>query len=163
VQSSEPITHVLFIGLHDVPFVHVLQVPSTQIRLLPQGVPFATLPVDTQTKLPVEHEATPVWHGFPPGEQAMPVVHATHTPLLHTRLCPQEVPFAMPPSAHVPPSQPQLMRQVPSGAHESPDGHEPGVHAVSALTWQPPTPFAKRHVWPFKQSVSCVHGTRQTP
>jgi hypothetical protein len=61
--------------------VQALQVPVRQYMFTPQLVPFATLPVEVHTVVPVAHDVVPVWQRFPPGEHDCAGVHALHPPL----------------------------------------------------------------------------------
>jgi hypothetical protein len=79
-------------GVQEPPDAHGTQLPSLHTRLLPHDVPFAMFPVSAQTGKPVTHEFAPVLHLFA-GWQLAPGVHMPHTPLLQTRLMPQEAPL----------------------------------------------------------------------
>ena len=82
-----------FAGVHDTPAVHDTQIPALHTRLVPQEVPFATLPCSTHTGAPVLHVVVPVRQGLPVTVQLAPTLHATHAPTaLHTLSVPQLVP-----------------------------------------------------------------------
>jgi hypothetical protein len=95
-----PVRHALA-GMQLTPAVQDPQVPLLQTLLVPQEVPFATVPVSAQTGVPVTHEIAPVRQAFA-GVQAAPAVQAVHVPPLHTMFVPQEVPLArlLPVSEH---------------------------------------------------------------
>ena len=57
-------------------------------------MPFALLVVSAHVIAPLAHAVAPFLHGFV-GWQAVPAVQAEHVPLLHTRLVPHAVPFAL--------------------------------------------------------------------
>jgi hypothetical protein len=102
VQVSVPVWQGLLVGVQGPPAVHGAQVPLLHTRLVPHGVPFATLPVSAQTEAPVTHEVAPVLHLFM-GVQVAPAVHETQLPSLQTRFVPQVVPLTrfLPVSAQV--------------------------------------------------------------
>ncbi len=80
-------------GVHEVPAVHALHTPLLHTLLAPQLEPSArSLPVSVHTGMPVVQEIVPVWHGFDGGHEP-PDVHAPQTPLSHTEVPPQLVPF----------------------------------------------------------------------
>jgi hypothetical protein len=101
-QVSVPRWQGLLIGVQAAPAVHATQLPLLQTWLVPQDVPFATLPVSAQTGTPVTHEFAPVLHRFE-GWQAAPAVQALQVPLLQTLFVPHMVPLArfLPVSAQV--------------------------------------------------------------
>ena len=78
------------------------QLPPLHTWFVPQAVPFGLFPVSAQTDVPVTHEVVPFRQTFG-GWQLAPAVHATHVPLLQTRLVPQTVPLTreLPVSAQV--------------------------------------------------------------
>ena len=82
VQDVVPVWHVLPGGLHAIPAVQGTHEPPLQTSFVPHGVPSATLPVELQTDVPVEHEVWPVWQAFPLGKHAWPAVHAPQLPEL---------------------------------------------------------------------------------
>ena len=83
------------VGVQATPAVHGTQLPVRQTRFGPQLAPLATaVPVSWQVGAPVVQVSVPVWQGLL-GAQAPPAVHTTQDPLLHTRLLPHVVPFAM--------------------------------------------------------------------
>jgi hypothetical protein len=86
-----PVLHVLP-GWQLVPAVQAAHVPLLQTWLVPHDVPFALLPVSAHTDAPVTHDVVPVRHMFV-GWQLAADVHATHAPLLQTRLVPQTDPL----------------------------------------------------------------------
>ncbi len=61
---------------------------------VPQAIPFGWFPLSVQTGAPVVQATIPIRQGCPEREQAVPAVHETQAPLLHTRLVPQAVPLA---------------------------------------------------------------------
>jgi hypothetical protein len=81
-----------FRGVHDRPAEHALQLPRSQTLLVPQPVPFGTLPDDTQRGAPVEQSMTPVLHRFD-GEHVPPAAQVLHEPLSQTWLAPHGDPF----------------------------------------------------------------------
>jgi hypothetical protein len=147
-QEVIPVWHG-FVGWQLTPAVHEPHVPLSHTRLVPQDVPSATFPVSAQTDVPVEQEVIPVWHRFV-GWQLTPAVHEPHVPLSHTRLVPQDVPFAtLPVSVH---------RDIPVMQDVVPARHgllgwqlTPAVHAAQVPL--PQTLFAPQDVplarfWP---------------
>jgi hypothetical protein len=76
----------------DVQALHVPLLQTAGAAVVPQLVPFATLPTSAQTDVPVVQEVVPVRQGLV-GWQLAPAVHATHDPALHTLFVPQTVPF----------------------------------------------------------------------
>jgi len=81
------------VGVQATPAVHGTQLPVRQTRFVPQLAPFATaVPVSWQVGAPVVQVSVPVWQGLG-GAQALPAVHTTQAPLLHTRLVPHDAPF----------------------------------------------------------------------
>jgi hypothetical protein len=105
-QTELPVAHEVrpslqgSVGVHATPAVHGSQLPDRQTWFVPQLVPSArAAPVSWQVAAPVVQVSVPVWQGLA-GVQAPPAVHATHAPVLHTRLVPHTVPFgAFPVSA----------------------------------------------------------------
>lgn len=96
-QLWMPVLHV-WLGEQVVPSLHVPQFPEpSQTLPLPQPVPAATVPVSTQTGLPVEQSVEPVLQGAE-AAQLPPCVQATHAPL-PSQTCPwpQEIPAATKP------------------------------------------------------------------
>jgi hypothetical protein len=98
VQADVPVAHdvtpvVHALAMHAVPAVQVMHDPPLQTWLEPHAVPLArfdTLPVQAET--PVAHDVVPVWHAL--GLQAVPEVHATQVPPMHTWFDPHDVPSA---------------------------------------------------------------------
>jgi hypothetical protein len=82
----------LAVGVQAPPGVHDTQAPPLHTWLLPQAVPFATLPVSAQTGTPVTHEFAPVLH-LVEGWQLAPGVHPPQTPLLQTMFVPHTAPL----------------------------------------------------------------------
>ena len=62
----------------------------------PHDVPGGSLPVSTQTEVPVAHEVVPVLQGLSFGLHAS-TLQATQLPALHTWSVPHGVPFCMKP------------------------------------------------------------------
>jgi hypothetical protein len=99
-HTELPVEHDVMPSLHGsagvqaTPAVHATQLPARQTWFVPQLAPFATaVPVSWQVALPVVQVSVPVWQGLF-GVHAPPAVHATHVPLLQTRLLPHVEPFA---------------------------------------------------------------------
>lgn len=111
-------------GWQAVPAVQAAHAPLLHTRLVPHAVPLALLPIPEHTDAPVTHEVVPVLHTFV-GWQLAPAVHATHAPLLQTRLVPHTDPLTrlVPVSA-----------QVMVGAHDVKPAWQGlvGVHASPA-------------------------------
>jgi hypothetical protein len=126
VQVSAPTWQGL-VGVQAPPAVQGTHAPLLHTWLVPQVVPFATLPVSAQTDAPVTHEVAPVRHLFV-GWQLAPAVQPTHAPLLQTMFVPHTVPLTRlrPVSAQVIDGE-QLW--VPAwqafvGVHDSPAVHD---------------------------------------
>jgi hypothetical protein len=100
VHDGVPIEHArvpvwqALVGVHDAPVVHALHVPLSQTRLVPHGVPFATLAcVSLHTGSPVEQPTAPTWQGLT-GAHAAPAVHAPQLPSSQTAFVPHGLPLA---------------------------------------------------------------------
>lgn len=73
-----------FVGVQEVPAVHVVQAPLSQTFPVPQVAPFVVLlPVSSHTGAPVVHDVEPVWHALV-GVQTAPGVQALQDPLSQT-------------------------------------------------------------------------------
>jgi hypothetical protein len=112
--------------VHETPAVHALHEPFPQTMFAPQLAPFAAafaVPVSTHTDAPEAHDVDPRSQALPGGVHETPAVQATHWPLLHTWLGPQDVPFvAVPVSLHT--ICPAEHVTVPT-SHGFPDGTHP--------------------------------------
>lgn len=99
VQTEVPVAHEVrpvlhgFVGWQVAPAVHEEQVPLSQTLFVPHEVPLATLPVSTQTEVPVAQAVVPFLQGLA-GWQVTPVVQALHVPLLQTLFVPHDTPLA---------------------------------------------------------------------
>lgn len=91
VQEVAPVLHGL-VGWQVVPAVQAPQLPPLHTLLFPQAVPSMTLPVSTQTEVPVMQEVAPVLQGLV-GWQATFGVQAPQVPLSQTLFVPQAVPL----------------------------------------------------------------------
>jgi hypothetical protein len=86
--------HVVPVGVHDPPLLHVTQLPPLHTRLLPHVVPFeALVPRSVHIGEPEEHDWLPLWQGLLGGVHVVPEVQETQLPALQTRLLPHDVPF----------------------------------------------------------------------
>jgi hypothetical protein len=140
VHETTPVSHAL-VGVHDAPAVHPVHAPLSHTWLVPHDVPLATdVPVSVHTAIPVVHTTLPVWHWLA-GVQVAPVEQAAHTPLSHTWLVPQDVPFVtgVPMSVHTP--TPVVHTTLPTsqglgGVHEAPALH--AAHVPLSQTWPVP-------------------------
>jgi hypothetical protein len=82
--------------VHASPAAHATQVPEPlQTMSVPQPVPGALLPPSMQVCVPVVQAVTPFLHAVGFAVHALPAVHATHVPALHTIPVPQPVPFPL--------------------------------------------------------------------
>jgi hypothetical protein len=140
-----PVWHGLLFGLQLAPAVHAVHAPLSHTWFVPQVMPFALLPLDTQTDVPVEHDVWPARQTLPPGLHATPAVHAVHVPPLHTWLVPHDVPsvtlvglghVAVP----VPHDVTPVWQTLPAGLQLTPAEQAP----------QPPLPS---HTWLLPQAV----------
>jgi hypothetical protein len=92
-----------FAGVQASPAVHATHAPALHTMLVPQLVPFATLPDSTQTGAPVVQVVMAVRQGRFAMVQLAPAVQAPQVPVaLQTRLVPQAVPAGsnVPASVH---------------------------------------------------------------
>jgi hypothetical protein len=133
VQTGLPVPHEMLAVLHgslpvqDAPGEQT-QLPPEQTRLLPQLVPFETLPFATQTIVPVAQDVAPVLHVA--GVHGAFAVQATQLPALQTMLVPQSVPFGSVVPVSVQEGMPVAHERVPPwqwlvGVHA-----DPGVQAT---------------------------------
>jgi hypothetical protein len=84
-----------FDGGHDRPAVHAVQAPPLQTRLAPHDVPSASDVLESlHTGVPVAQLNVPVWHVLL-GVHALPLLHVTQAPALHTMPVPHDVPAAL--------------------------------------------------------------------
>src|SRR6186713_296961 len=75
VHDVMPFLHG-FAGWQAWPAVHELQLPLMHTRLVPHGVPLATLvPASVHMGLPVVHDNVPLWQGLLAGAHAPPATH----------------------------------------------------------------------------------------
>jgi hypothetical protein len=94
---------------------------------VPQTVPLATSPVDTQIACPELHDVIPVWQGLL-GMHAIPAVHEPQIPLVQTSFVPHAVPLATSP-VETQVECPVLHDVTPNwqgllGVHMTPAAHE---------------------------------------
>jgi hypothetical protein len=140
-QLVAPVSHGLG-GEHVAPTVQAPHVPLSQTMLVPHDVPFATLPVESHTAVPLVQSTVPVWHGLV-GEHAVPAPHATHVPPSQTSPDPQVVPLAtLPVASHTGVPMEQVVAPVWHGL--------PVEHDVPA-TQAPQVPLSQ--TWPDPQAV----------
>lgn len=79
LHVSVPVSHT-FVGVHDPPLTHMMQLPSSQTSFVPHEVPFSTfIIVSLHTGWPLEHWIEPTWHVLV-GEHGAFSVHAPHAP-----------------------------------------------------------------------------------
>ena len=91
-----PFLHTFGFVVHASPAAHATQVPEPlQTMSVPQLVPGALLPPSMQVCVPVEQLVIPFLQAFGFVVHAVPAVHATHVPALHTMPVPQPVPFPL--------------------------------------------------------------------
>ena len=142
-------------GVHASPAVHETHAPALHTMLVPQLVPFATLPDGVHTGAPVLQVVIPVRQGWPVTAQLAPAVQFPQTPVaLQTRLVPHDVPAArfVPVSVHC--AVPVEHTSVPAwqgfaGAHVAPAWQE-----TQYPVWH--TMFVPQDV-PFARSPTSVH------
>jgi hypothetical protein len=108
---------------------HAAHEPRQQIPLglaLPQAVPSATSPVETQLACPELHEIVPVRQVLPSGEQGAPSRQAEHTPARQTCPIPHGVPLATLPTG--------MQTGLPDAQSTMPVRHglSPGLQAAPA-------------------------------
>jgi hypothetical protein len=89
-----PFLQLLGLPEHELPAVQLLHAPlPSQTSLVPQLVPAGSGVASTQVCVPVVHDVVPVSQAaLGLLEHALPLVHDTHDPPLHTRFVPQLVP-----------------------------------------------------------------------
>jgi hypothetical protein len=85
----------LVVGWQLIPMLQAPHVPLWHTMSVPQDVPFALLPPSAQTGVPVPHAIVPFLHGLGFCVHAIPIVQSPHTPSLHTRFVPHEVPLPL--------------------------------------------------------------------
>lgn len=73
--------------------MQIPQVPLLQTMFVPQAVPLARFRAVSVQTIDGEQVCVPAWQGFG-GVQAIPAVHETQAPALHTRFVPHVVPLA---------------------------------------------------------------------
>jgi hypothetical protein len=116
-QTGTPVTHEVapvlqwFAGWQPAPVVHGPHEPLLQTMFIPHDVPLARFRPVSEHVIIGEQVWVPAWHGFA-GAQASPGVHEVHTPELHTRFVPHDVPLATLPDS-VQTGEPEVQTVVP--------------------------------------------------
>jgi hypothetical protein len=124
-----PVSHLLG-GVHDTPAVQALHTPPLHTSFVPQLVPSErSLPVSLQTGAPVVHVVVPLWQALV-GVHEDPEAHVPQTPLSHTDVPPQLVPFGTGIIASLHTGTPVVHVVVPRSQGLTGTQDAPTVHAL---------------------------------
>ena len=132
VHEYVPFLHPVVSGEHEPPAAQDTQAPALHtIPPVPQGVPFASMPVSAHARDPVLHEPETVWHATCVHEFGLQV---TQAPPLHTiPPDPQDVPLATIPVS--------LQTSAPVLQEPETVWHAAAVHEVGLQPVQTPLPL----------------------